>query len=111
MTDQRLATLSDIATEAHARIQQDFMHIDPVIGVSRNMRANGIPADVMTVDCLKSGKRIILILHDEQTGIISYQFSFRDKDPDGKFQTIQFDELTAQKMYEWVSSYFSSEPG
>ncbi|OMH32083.1 hypothetical protein [Motiliproteus sp. MSK22-1] len=108
MTNQLLMTLSDIATEAHVRIQQDFKHIDPIVGVSQNMRSSGIPADVMTIDCLKSGKRIILILHDDTPDIISFQFAFRDKDPDKKFQAIPFAELTSQKLYDWISSYFSN---
>ncbi len=100
--------LSDIATDAHTRIQQDFKHIDPIVGVSRSLRSKGYPADAMTIDCLKSGKRIILILHDEQPDIISYQFSFRDKDPDDKFNKIQFNELTSTTLYEWIHGYFLS---
>ena len=90
------------------RIQADFEEINPVVGVSQNMRLNGIPADAMTIDCLKSGKRIILILHDENPDIIRYQFSYRDKDPESKFEVIQLNELTAQKLYEWMESYFST---
>ena len=108
MTNPLLMTLSDIATDAHTRIQQDFKAIDPIVGVSQNMRSNGIPADVMTIDCLKTGKRIILILHDESPDVISFQFAYRDKDPDKQFQTIQFDELTSQKLYDWISGYFSN---
>ena len=106
MTDKLLFTLSDIATDAHTRIQQDFKDIDPIVGVNRSMRKNGVPADAMTIDCLKTGKRIILILHDQQPSIISYQFSFKNKDPGDKFEVIQFNELTADKLYDWISGYF-----
>ena len=106
MTDKHLFTLSDIATDAHTRIQQDFKDIDPIVGVNRSMRKSGIPADAMTIDCLKTGKRIILILHDQQPDIIRYQFSFKNKDPDDKFEEIQFNELTADKLYAWISGYF-----
>ena len=106
MTEPRIATLSDLATEAHTRIQQDFKDIDPIVGVSRNMRDSGIPVDVMTIDCLKTGRRIILILHDQQPEILRYQFSFRDKDPEKAFEEIQFSELTSATLYDWISSYF-----
>lgn len=106
MTDQALSILSDIATETHTRIQQTFSDLNPVVGVSRKMRSNGIPADAMTIDCLKSGKRIILILHDDQPDVILYQFSFKDKDPGDEFDTIKFNELTTQMLYEWIQSYF-----
>ena len=106
MTDKHLIILSDIATDAHTRIQQNFKDIDPIVGVNRSMRKSGIPADAMTIDCLKTKKRIILILHDQQPDIIRYQFSFKDRDPDDKFEEIQFNELTADKLYGWISDYF-----
>jgi hypothetical protein len=107
LTIDPIFTLSDIATEAHTRIQQAFENINPVVGVSRNLRTTGFPADAMTIDCLKSGKRIILILHDEQPDIVSYQFSFKDKDPASEFEKIAFDALTADVLFEWMERYFS----
>lgn len=108
MTDKHLSTLCDIATEAHTLIQKDFKDINPIVGVNQSMRKNGIPADAMTIDCLRTRKRIILILHDQQPDIINYQFSFIDKDPDNEFEKIQFNELTVQQMYDWIRSYFSN---
>jgi hypothetical protein len=66
VSNHNVYKLSDIAAEAQAAIQRDFKNIDPIVGVMRNMRAAGFPADAMTVDCLKSGKRIIFILHDDR---------------------------------------------
>ncbi len=106
MSNKQLKIVCDIATDAHNRIQQDFESINPVVGVTHNMRSNGVPADAMTIDCLKSGKRIILVLHDQQPDIIHYQFSFKDKDPDSQFEAIQFNELTADTLYEWMKNYF-----
>ncbi|MEH6466650.1 MAG: hypothetical protein V7722_03385 [Porticoccus sp.] len=108
MTDKPLSLLSDAISEAHVRIQADFEEINPVVGVSQKMRSHGIPVDMVTIDCLKSGKRIIVILHDEQPDIVSYQFSFKAEDPDDKFETIPLSELTAQTLYDWIKSYFSS---
>lgn len=108
MTDQPLSILSDVAAEAHARIQADFEDINPVVSVSQKMRTQGIPVDAMTIDCLKTGKRIILILHDEQPDIVRYQFSFKDKDPGNKFEIIQLSNLTTQTLYEWIKTYFSN---
>ncbi|MCW8928841.1 MAG: hypothetical protein OQL19_01230 [Gammaproteobacteria bacterium] len=108
MSDKQLKTLCDLATEAHHLIQQNFEDINPVVGVNHKMRSNGVPADAMTIDCLKSGKRIILVLHDQQPDIIHYQFSFKDKDPDSKFESIPFNELTANTIYEWMRDYFSN---
>lgn len=104
-----LKTLSDIATEAHAKIQQDCPNINPVVGVNQGMRASGIPADVMTIDCLKTGKRIILILHDDEPDIVRYQFAFRDKDPAEEFEAIALKEITVKSLYDWIKGYFSQD--
>jgi len=108
MTEERLKTLCDIATEAHTRIQTDFEDINPVVGVNQKMRDSGMPVDVMTIDCLKTGKRIILILHDQQPDVLNYQFCFKDKDPDDHFEQIAFNELTTQEVYDWIKGYFSA---
>lgn len=107
MTETILEILCDAATEAHTRIQQDFQYINPIVGVSKNMRKNGVPADAMTIDCLKSGKRIIIILHDHSPDVINYQFSFRDKDPDSKFEQLPFKDVTSTQIYNWIKTYFS----
>lgn len=109
MTHPLLAKLSDIVTESHTRIQLEFEHINPIVGINQGMRGVGIPADAMTIDCLKTNKRIIIILHDEQPTDIQYQFSYRNKDPDDKFKSINFNELSSTKLYEWIKIYFSSE--
>jgi hypothetical protein len=106
LKNKNLEILYEIATESHARIQQDFKDINPMVGVNQNMRKMGVPSDVMTVDCLKSGKRIILILHDHHPDVLRYQFAFKDADPDDNFEQIQFKDLTADKLYDWIKSYF-----
>ncbi|MFT6153253.1 MAG: hypothetical protein ACJA0E_000095 [Bermanella sp.] len=106
MINEALKTLSEIATEAHTKIQQDFANIDPIVGVSRNMRKNGVPADAMTIDCLKTNKRIIIILHDLQPDIIHYQFSLSTQDPAEKFETLKLSDLTVEVLYGWIKSYF-----
>lgn len=106
MSHKHLKTLCDLTTAAHTRIQQNFKTLDPVVGVSQKMRATGIPVDAMTIDCLKSGKRIIIILHDQQPEIISYQFSFKDKDPDAQFEQISIAEFKEETVYNWMKAYF-----
>jgi hypothetical protein len=99
--------LSDIASAALTKIQQNCENINPIIGLNSGMRAQGIPADAMTIDCLATGKRIILILHDQQTDIVRYQFSFKDQDPSDVFELISFNELTSSTLHDWMKNYFS----
>ena len=107
LTDELLKAFSDTVTDAHTRIQADYELIDPVVGVSRNMRKNGVPADAMTIDCLKTKKRIIIILHDHQPDLIHYQFSFTEQDPGDKFESMPFADVTDEVLYTWMKDYFS----
>jgi hypothetical protein len=107
MSDNNLEILSDLITDAHTRIQKNFKTINPVVGVSRGMRSVGIPADAMTIDCLKTGKRIIIILNDQQPEILQYQFSYKDQDPSEEFMTLAFEKLSEQVLYDWIKDYFS----
>ncbi|PLX80004.1 MAG: hypothetical protein C0616_09470 [Desulfuromonas sp.] len=106
MISKKLETLCDIAAASHARIQKDFEDINPVVGINQKMRGIGLPVDAMTIDSPKTGKRIILILHDDHPDMIRYQFSFKDQDPDDKFEQIQFAELTVDILYDWMKTYF-----
>lgn len=101
-----LLSLTEIASDAHARIQQDVADINPVIGVMQGMRKMGIPADVMSVDCLRSKKRILIVLHDEHAGIIQYQYTFTDQDPGDDYQAIQTSDFSSDTLYQWIADYF-----
>jgi hypothetical protein len=70
------------------------------------MRESGIPADVMTIDCLKTKKQIIIVLNDASPEIINYQYSFKDKDPTKKFETFALADLDSQIIYTWIKDYF-----
>ncbi len=107
MSEKNLELLSDLVTDAHTRIQQTFDNINPIVGVSRGMRTVGIPADAMTIDCLRTGKRIIIILHDESPEILQFQFSYKDKDPAEEFETLSIDKLSEEVLYSWMATYFN----
>ena len=107
MSEKNLEILSNLVTDAHSRIQTDFEYINPVVGVSRGMRSVGIPADAMTIDCLKTGKRIIIVLHDEQPEVLQYQFSYKAEDPTEEFMTLAFKKLNKQVLYDWMKEYFT----
>jgi len=107
VSEKNLEILSDAVTEAHSRIQKDFEYINPVVGVSRGMRSVGIPADAMTIDCLKTGKRIIIVLHDQQPETLQYQFTYKAEDPSEEFMNLTFKELSDQILYDWMKQYFT----
>ena len=103
-----LAILSDLVTDAHTKIQTDFTDLDPIVGVSQQMRSAGIAADLITIDCLRSGKRIIVVLQDQQPDVVHYQFSFRDQDPAANFEQMPLTDVNVNVLYDWMSRYFLS---
>ena len=107
MSDAALKTLSDLATEAHTRIQSGDSGINPVIGLRRGQRDGGFPADVITMDCLQTRKRIVLILHDQHPGQMIYQFAMIDEDREGGFEQMPFAEVSASILHDWMKDYFS----
>jgi len=111
LKNNKLDSLCDLTTKTHASIQRDFKDINPLVGVNQRMREMGVPVDAVTIDCLKSGKRIILILHDQQPDMLSYQFSYKNQDPAEIFEHIPFNDLTEHLLYGWIQGYFQDLTG
>ncbi|MGM0766756.1 MAG: hypothetical protein ACQEV6_01900 [Pseudomonadota bacterium] len=106
MPEDPLKTLSDMASDAHARIQAAHQHINPVVEVRRGMRDAGIPADVMTIDCLRTRRRITLILHDGQPGMMLYQFITIEDEVGDDFQQMPLAEVEVTTLVDWMQDYF-----
>ena len=107
MSEEALKALSDRASEAHARIQATYQHINPVVGVRRGMRDNGIPADAMTIECLQTRRRILMILHDGEPDVVLYQFGSMDDDAGDDFERIALSEVDVETLFNWMRDYFS----
>jgi hypothetical protein len=103
-----LLSLSDIANQAHENIQLDFENINPVISVMQGMRKMGIPADVLSIDCLGTKKRILVVLHDELPEVIRYQYTFSDQDPADDYLQLAAAAVTHKTVYGWIKDYFSA---
>jgi hypothetical protein len=103
--NQALLELSDIASQAHEKIQQDFKQLNPVIGVMQGMRKMGIPADVMTIDCRSNNKRILVVLHDEMPGLVRYQNTYIDQDPSDDYQQLVSKDVSSDTLYAWMKDY------
>ncbi|MFN2361531.1 MAG: hypothetical protein ABR522_10720 [Marinobacter sp.] len=106
MSEDPLKALSDMASDAHARIQATHQHINPVVEVRRGMRDSGIPADVMTIDCLRTRRRITLILHDEQPGVLLYQFVTIEDEVGDDFKQMALSDVDTTTLFDWIQDYF-----
>lgn len=106
MAEDALKALADMASNAHARIQATHQHINPVMEVRRGMRDAGIPADVMTIDCLRTRRRITLILHDEQPNLVLYQFVTIDDEVGNDFNQMPLSDVDSSLLFDWMQDYF-----
>jgi len=109
MSNDSLKTLSDQITAAHIRIQQAHSDLNPVVGLRRGMREKGIPADALTVDCLRSGKRIVLILHDRQPSVLIYQLTLIETDTDAPYQQQELASVNVDTLFAWMRDYFLAD--
>ena len=105
--DAKVYPLSDLAQLAQAQVQAEYQHIDPVIGVSHNLRKSGFAADTLTIENIKNDKRILMVLHDHKPHIVDYEFGQASQDPNFDFKEITVQELTQKKLYEWMVEVFS----
>lgn len=108
MFNKRLEEFCELVKDAHSLIQEDYKSLNPIVGINQKMRNAGIPADILTVDCLKSDKRIIIILNDNLPDTIEYQLLLKDKDPDDRFEKIKSDEFSSDTLYSLIEGYFTS---
>ncbi len=106
MNEKKIFQLVELATEAQLEIQKIFKDIDPVIGLVQSMRDSGFPVDALTIDSIVSRKRIILLLHDDKPEELTYQFTYMDKDPGEEFISVEYKDVTADQIYEWIKEYF-----
>ncbi|SDU32679.1 hypothetical protein [Halopseudomonas salegens] len=107
MPTDPLQPLADMVSEAHTRIQTAHAHINPVIEVRRSMRDGGIPADVVTLDCLRTRRRITLILHDEQPGFLLYQFVTLQDEVSTEFKQMALSGVSTDLLFDWMQDYFA----
>lgn len=106
MSEDPLKPLSDMASEAHTRIQQAYEHINPVVAVRRGMRDMGIPADAMTIDCLRTRRRIMLVLHDQVPGMLLYQFITIEQEAGDQFSQMPLSDVETDTLFSWMEDYF-----
>lgn len=107
--DTAMKNLSDIASEAHTRVQDKHQHINPVVAVRRGMRDAGIPADAMTIDCLRTRRRIVLILHDNEADTLLYQFTTLEEEAGDEFQRMPLASVDSPTLVRWMEAYFSDD--
>ena len=107
MSESALQTLSDLTETAHARLQEQYSDINPMVSLRSGMREVGIPADMINVDCMQTRRRILLILHDEYPDSLLYQFTDLEQEAGNDFQQMPLNEVTVDTLFTWMRDYFA----
>jgi hypothetical protein len=107
MEQTALQSLSDLTETAHARLQSEYADINPMVSLRSGMREVGIPADMINVDCMRTRRRILLILHDDYPDSLLYQFTDLDQEAGNDFQQMALDEVGVDTLFAWMRDYFA----
>jgi len=107
--DAKVYDLSEIAKLAQADIQAKYQNVDPIIGISHNLRNSGFAADTLTIENPANDTRIIMILHDHKIGKVDYECGRLSQDPSFEFTEIALEALTKDKLFEIMESVLVNE--
>lgn len=102
--DAKVYDLSEVAKLAQADIQAAYPGVDPIIGISHNLRHSGFAADTLTIDNRVNDTRIIMILHDHKPDTVEYEFASISKDPTFNFTVIKLNELTQETLFTMMKT-------
>jgi hypothetical protein len=100
--DAKVYPLSDLAALAQAKIQQQNIGIDPVIGISHRLREAGFDADMLTIENKQTDRRILLVLHDDRPDTVDVEFGRSSEDPRFDFQQLALSALTEALFSQWM---------
>jgi len=62
-----LKDISEMAAKANDLFYSKFDNIDTLMGImDKTLRAQGMKADAVTIDCIAQDKKIVILIHDEK---------------------------------------------
>lgn len=102
--DAKVYDLSEVAKLAQADIQTQYPNVDPIIGISHQLRKSGFAADTLTIENPANDTRIIMILHDNKAGFVDYEIGKISQDPTFNFKEVQLSDLTQQRLFEMMQN-------
>lgn len=106
--DAKVYDLSEVAKLAQADIQARYPNVDPIIGISHNLRKSGFAADTLTIDNRANDKRIIMIIFDNDPENVQYEYARISQDPKFEFSTVSLKELTQERFYAMMVEALST---
>jgi hypothetical protein len=66
-----LKIISEMAAKASDLFYNKFENIDTLMGImDKTLRAQGMKADAVTIDCISLDKKIVILIHDEKPDFV-----------------------------------------
>jgi len=76
-----LDELSEVVAKANDLFYQKHDSIDTLMGImDKTLRAQGMKADAITIDCVKLDKKVVLLIHDEKPDRVSIALGNKNGD-------------------------------
>jgi len=68
---ETLKELSEIVAQANDLFYERNKSVDTLMGImDKTLRKQGMNADAITIDCIASNKKIVLVLHDSKPDLV-----------------------------------------
>jgi hypothetical protein len=68
---ETLKKLSEIVAQANDIFYERNKSVDTLMGImDKTLRKQGMQADAITIDCIASNKKIVLVLHDSKPDLV-----------------------------------------
>jgi hypothetical protein len=102
-----LHDLSEIVAKANDLFYEKFTHIDTLMGImDKTLRAQGMQADAITIDCITLKKKIVLLIHDDKPDTVDIALGNKDGDIYSSSQ-YPLKDLSASAILDIMTSNFA----
>ena len=93
--NNKLKQVSEIIAQANDSFYERNKSIDTLMGImDKTLRKQGMPADAITIDCIKLDKKIVFLLHDAKPNTVNVAVGNKAGDIDSS-SDIELSQLCA----------------
>ena len=107
MSDTLVYKLADIAQTAQQKFQQQNGQVDPIIGISSNLRKRGFGADILTIDTLNSKLRLLFLVADDQPDQVGWLVNVKKQEPSLDFQYLPVQDFTEDRFLALMTEHLA----
>jgi len=108
MSTTDLDTVSELATAAQAVFKREFREINIQAGLITSLRAQGIAADAVVLDCQDTGRRLVFMVRDAEPGKVAYQLANRNEDQEADPTILAITDLRVADIVTLMKQHFAN---